>query len=147
MARQQGWKSDAGIVPIAIRSAMTAVPSVHGGCVELTVPAHADYLKLVRLTASFVAAQMSSDFERTEDLRLAVDELCATLIDLAEVRGCTISLQCEWSRRTVSVRCVLRSVDGRPPAGEAAVADVWRAHDADSPEFLSLIHISEPTRP
>jgi serine/threonine-protein kinase RsbW len=47
--------------------------------VELTIPVRADLVVLARLTAATVASRSDFDIEEIEDLRLAVDELCASL--------------------------------------------------------------------
>jgi serine/threonine-protein kinase RsbW len=47
--------------------------------VELTIPVQADLVVLARLTAATVASRADFDIEEIEDLRLAVDELCASL--------------------------------------------------------------------
>jgi hypothetical protein len=48
--------------------------------VELTLPVKADLVVLARLTVATVAARASFDIEEIEDLRLAVDELCVSLV-------------------------------------------------------------------
>jgi serine/threonine-protein kinase RsbW len=48
--------------------------------VELTIPVRADLVVLARLTAATVASRANFDVEEIEDLRLAVDELCVTVV-------------------------------------------------------------------
>jgi hypothetical protein len=48
--------------------------------VELTLPVKADLVVLARLTAATVASRANFDIEEIEDLRLAVDELCVSLV-------------------------------------------------------------------
>jgi hypothetical protein len=48
--------------------------------VRLRVPAHNRYLCVVRMAASAVGAIAGFDLERLDDLRLATDELTATLL-------------------------------------------------------------------
>jgi hypothetical protein len=48
--------------------------------VELTIPVQADLVVLARLTAATVASRADFDVEEIEDLRLAVDELCISVI-------------------------------------------------------------------
>ncbi|MGH9002557.1 MAG: hypothetical protein ACRDYV_05450 [Acidimicrobiia bacterium] len=48
--------------------------------VHLVVPAAAEYLRLVRLTAAGLASRMGFTFDEVEDLRIAVDELCFLLV-------------------------------------------------------------------
>jgi serine/threonine-protein kinase RsbW len=51
-----------------------------GGDVRLVVPAAAEYLRLVRLTAAGMASRLRFTFDEVEDLRIAVDELCFHLL-------------------------------------------------------------------
>jgi serine/threonine-protein kinase RsbW len=48
--------------------------------VELTLPVKADLVVLARLTAATVASRANFDIEEIEDIRLAVDELCVSLV-------------------------------------------------------------------
>jgi serine/threonine-protein kinase RsbW len=58
------------------RSVDTVDPAV-----ALTIPASSRYLRLARLTAAGLAGDLGFPVEAVEDLRVAVDELCAALID------------------------------------------------------------------
>jgi hypothetical protein len=51
------------------------------GVVRLQLPAHTRFLRLARLTATGVATDAGFDLEQIEDLRLAIDEACAVLLD------------------------------------------------------------------
>ncbi len=53
------------------------------GVVRLQLPAHTRFLRLARLTATGVATDAGFDLEQIEDLRLAIDEACAVLLDAA----------------------------------------------------------------
>lgn len=48
--------------------------------IELSIPVKADLVVLARLTAATVAARAGFDVEEIEDLRLAVDELCLSMV-------------------------------------------------------------------
>jgi serine/threonine-protein kinase RsbW len=48
--------------------------------VRLHVPATPEYLRLARVTATGLASRLGFSFDEVEDLRLAIDELCFTLI-------------------------------------------------------------------
>lgn len=50
------------------------------GDVRLSVPASAEYLRLVRLAAAGLASRLGFTFDEIEDLRIAVDELCFHLL-------------------------------------------------------------------
>ncbi len=49
--------------------------------IQLTIPASAEFLRLVRLTAADVGSRVGLTFEEIDDLRIAVDELCFALVD------------------------------------------------------------------
>lgn len=48
--------------------------------VRLTVPATTEFLRLARVTATGLASRLGFTYDEVEDLRLAIDELCFTLI-------------------------------------------------------------------
>jgi len=48
--------------------------------VELSIPVRADLVVLARLTAATIASRAGFGVEEIEDLRLAVDELCLSLV-------------------------------------------------------------------
>jgi serine/threonine-protein kinase RsbW len=49
--------------------------------VQLKIPASFAFVRLTRLVISGLATQVPFTLDETEDLRIAVDELCSTLID------------------------------------------------------------------
>jgi serine/threonine-protein kinase RsbW len=55
--------------------------SVDDSPVRLVIPAHARFLRLARLTAAGIAGDSGFGLEAIEDLRVAVDEVCAILIE------------------------------------------------------------------
>lgn len=52
-------------------------------CINVTVPADSAHLHLLRLNAAGVAGTLDFSIEEIEDLKLAVEELCAWLIEQA----------------------------------------------------------------
>lgn len=52
--------------------------------VDLTIPARVEYVRLTRLVVSGIATQAEFSLDEIEDLRIAVDELCAALIEHSE---------------------------------------------------------------
>lgn len=48
--------------------------------IRLSIPASAEFLRLARLIASGLASRLNFTYDAIEDLRLAVDELCHSLI-------------------------------------------------------------------
>jgi serine/threonine-protein kinase RsbW len=55
-----------------------------GGRIELSLPPDSRYMRLARLMASGVATTCGLPLEEVEDFRIAVDELCATLIEIGD---------------------------------------------------------------
>jgi hypothetical protein len=58
--------------------------------VSLGFPAAFEYIRLARLVASGLAAQMNFTLDDIEDLRIAVDELCSALVEAAADRDSTV---------------------------------------------------------
>jgi hypothetical protein len=54
----------------------------HGSRIELSLPSDSRYMRLARLMASGVATTCGLPLEEVEDFRIAVDELCATLMEI-----------------------------------------------------------------
>ncbi|HEX3948144.1 MAG TPA: ATP-binding protein [Acidimicrobiales bacterium] len=62
-------------------SALSSAADPKGGdVVELSIPLRADLVVLARLTAATVASRAGFGVEEIEDLRLAVEELCLSLV-------------------------------------------------------------------
>lgn len=59
-------------------------------CVRLTIPARSRYLRLARLTAAGIAGDLGFSLQGIEDLRVAIDEVCALVI-----HGCAEGAQLE----------------------------------------------------
>jgi serine/threonine-protein kinase RsbW len=54
------------------------------GRIELSLPPDSRYMRLARLMASGVATSCGLPLEEVEDFRIAIDELCATLIEIGD---------------------------------------------------------------
>jgi serine/threonine-protein kinase RsbW len=76
--------------------------------VTLSIPASADLLVLVRLTAATVASRAGFDVEEIEDLRLAVDELCISLVN--EGGGGRLELEFIRDAGLIEVSCTHRAM-------------------------------------
>jgi serine/threonine-protein kinase RsbW len=59
------------------------VPAPGGTVVEVRVDARAAQVPIVRAVTAEVAARADFDLDSISDLRMAVDEVCATLVELA----------------------------------------------------------------
>ena len=71
------------------------------GPIELTIPADSRLLRLVRLVASGLASTAGFDVEQLEDLRIAVDEAVAALLEGGD--GSRLSLRFEIEERGVAM--------------------------------------------
>ncbi len=87
-----------------------------GDVVELTIPVRADLVVLARLAAAAVGSRAGFDVEEVEDLRLAVDELCVSLV--GEGAGGRLSLRFVRGDEEVEVSCVHHP----DPAGDDGAA-------------------------
>ena len=61
--------------------------SVEPTAVTLSFPAAAEHIRLARLVASGLVAPLDYGIDDVEDLRIAVDELCAVVVAHAEPTG------------------------------------------------------------
>ena len=78
--------------------------------VELSLPVSADLLVLARLTAATVASRAGFDVEEIEDLRLAVDELCVSLVN--EGDGGRLQLEFVRDAGLIEVSCIHQAASG-----------------------------------
>lgn len=71
--------------------------------VDITIPASAEYVSVVRLTASGVANRMGFDIEQIEDIKVAVAEVCnrAVLKDDSGEGTCTLRFFISEDKLTV----------------------------------------------
>ena len=79
------------------------------GRIELSLPADSRYMRLARLMASGVATTVGLPLEEVEDFRIAVDELCATLIEMGD--GGPVRLVFELAPDAVVVRATTQLGD------------------------------------
>jgi serine/threonine-protein kinase RsbW len=71
--------------------------------VELSIPVDGDLIVLARMTAATVATRAGFDVEQIEDLRLAVDELCVSVMGGA--RDGRLALEFIRDGEAVEVTC------------------------------------------
>jgi serine/threonine-protein kinase RsbW len=98
------------------------------GRVELSLPPDSRYMRLARLMASGVASTCGLPLEEVEDFRIAVDELCSTLIEMGDG---------EPIRLAFEIRADVLVVEGRTMAGRAPVPDDERL--ALSSQILDVV--------
>ncbi|MBX6749527.1 MAG: anti-sigma regulatory factor [Micromonosporaceae bacterium] len=95
--------------------------------VELTVPAVASFLPVVRAATAGLAARLSLTLDEIEDLRIAVDEACAMLLSLpAGDPAGTATLRCRYEvlADALAVRVCAPVEDGAALPAEQSFA--WR---------------------
>ena len=91
---------------------MTDAETLDGvSTVEVRTSASAALIPTIRAVASDLAARADFDLDAISDLRMAVDEACATLIDVAEP---TSLLQCRFLVRPERIQ-VLAQVEAAKP--------------------------------
>lgn len=78
---------------------------------ELRVPTTAGQLPAVRAMAADLAMRMDYDLDAVEDLRLAVDEACATLTQVA-IGGEPLTVVFETTRGGLHIEAWVPSADG-----------------------------------
>jgi serine/threonine-protein kinase RsbW len=74
------------------------------GHIELSLPADSRYMRLARLVASGVATSSGLPLEEVEDFRIAVDELCATLIEMGDGQPVILEFDVASDSLVVSAR-------------------------------------------
>ena len=91
--------------------------------VEVRTSASAALIPTIRAVASDLAARADFDLDAISDLRMAVDEACATLVDVAAPRS---ELQCTFLVRIdgIEVRAQVRA--GTPGAVVSTDTFGWR---------------------
>lgn len=84
--------------------------------VELALPARPELLFLGRMTAAAVASRADFGYDQIEDLRLALDELCLSLV-ADDTDAARIELKFTWSSDAIDVIATLEVPDERRPGG------------------------------
>jgi serine/threonine-protein kinase RsbW len=85
--------------------------------VVLSIPARSRYLRLARLTAAGIATDLGFSLQAIEDLRVAVDEVCALLIEGCEGTDAELELRYQPDGDKLLI-------DGSCPCGEGQTADI-----------------------
>lgn len=97
--------------------------------VELSIPVRADLVVLARLTAATVASRASFDVEEIEDLRLAVDELCVSLVD--EGGAGRLALRFVRGSHEIEVSCIYHPDPASGAPAARASGDVTASASSD----------------
>ena len=81
---------------------MSGPPSSDGSVIRLSLPAELRFLRIARLTAAGIAGELGFGLQDVEDVRVAVDEMCAALIEDA-APGTELEISYRVSDRTLEV--------------------------------------------
>jgi serine/threonine-protein kinase RsbW len=79
-------------------------PPAVGGVFEVTVPAMAAFLDVVRTTTAELAARLSLSLDDIEDLRSAVNEACAIVLALPAPDSASLTCRYEVLPHALAVR-------------------------------------------
>jgi hypothetical protein len=90
--------------------------------VELAVPARPESLQLVRMSAAFVAARAGLGYDEVQDLRLAVDELCSSLLDPRDAPDRRMLLRFGWDDSSIEITCTVAGDDAGTPTTDGPLA-------------------------
>ncbi|MFC4946080.1 ATP-binding protein [Pseudonocardia sp. GCM10023141] len=91
--------------------------------VEVRTSANAALIPTIRAVASDLAARADFDLDAISDLRMAVDEACATLVDVAAARA---TLRCTFLVRPERIEVHVEVQAGRADAAVSTDTFGWR---------------------
>jgi serine/threonine-protein kinase RsbW len=93
----------------------TAVRSPMGDFVEVQIPADGAYLSVLRTATAGLAARLDFTLDEIEDLRIAVDESCAMLLQKA-VPGSSLICRFDLGGDALAITVSAPTLDGATPA-------------------------------
>jgi serine/threonine-protein kinase RsbW len=83
--------------------------------VEVRIPAVGAYLSVLRTAMAGLAARLDFTLDEIEDLRIAVDESCAMLLQKA-VEGSSLTCRFDLEGSALAITVSAPTLDGKPPA-------------------------------
>jgi len=92
----------------------TAAPG-SGDFVEVRLPADSSYLSVLRTATAGLAARLDFNLDEIEDLRIAIDEACATLLSQT-VDDTDLTCRFELADDTLAIEVSALTRDGALPA-------------------------------
>lgn len=96
---------------------MSTVRPTTAVSVDLSIPVQADLVVLARLTAATVAGRAGFGVEDIEDLRLAVEELCLSLVGSRDDGRLHLTYECEGD--AITVECWYEAGQGEETTSDA----------------------------
>lgn len=91
--------------------------------IEVTAPASATMIPTIRAVASDLAGRADFDLDAIADLRMAVDEACATLVDMAAPGS---RLRCSFRVYSDHIEVRVEVPAGHPDATVSTESFGWR---------------------
>jgi serine/threonine-protein kinase RsbW len=101
----------------------TGTPGGGGSVVEVRTSASAALIPTIRAVASDLAARADFDLDAISDLRMAVDEACATLVDVASPDS---ALHCSFTVRGSMIEVEARVDTTGPESTVSTDTFGWR---------------------
>ena len=83
--------------------------------VEVRIPAVGAYLSVLRTATAGLAARLDFTLDEIEDLRIAVDESCAMLLQKA-TEDSSLTCRFDLAPDALAITVSAPTLDGRPPA-------------------------------
>ena len=108
-----------------------------GEVIELTIPVRADLVVLARLAAAAIAGRAGFGVEDIEDLRLAVDELCVSVVHHHD--DGRLLLTYTYGDDTLEISCVLQSDTDPAPATSRVAGGAADGFDDLSSRILDAL--------
>ncbi len=121
--------------------------AARSGPIEIRLPADADLVSAIRLTASGMASTAKCTLDEIDDIKLAVSEVLLALIEHGSARTLTLTLQVGDGEFAIVGRGATRSFDPDHPdlvLSKTVLAEVCSAHSIDL--FDSEMRISATVR-
>ncbi len=104
--------------------------------IELSIPARAELLQLVRLTATVVATKVSLGLDDLEDLRLGVEELCLSLVGPSGDGPGRLALRYAWDDEMIEITCTF---EAEPSALDLNPESELVRHDLSSQILVAVV--------
>jgi serine/threonine-protein kinase RsbW len=119
--------------------------------IKVVIPAEPRFLRIVRLTVAGLAGEVGFGLRDIEDLRVAIDEMCAVVIEDADP-GLELALRCRVDGDRLEIEGFCQQLgappDIHPVAREllAMTADEFDVSgDGDGRTFRLVKHRTDPT--
>jgi len=95
--------------------------------VTLSIPVSLEFVRLARLVASGLGAQLNFTLDDIEDVRMAVDELCSALIDATSDPRGTLTVQFRLDGGQLHMEAYVPAIAGQRFAMDEISTHILRA--------------------